>query len=131
MNRMICVAAFVVGLVAVSWVGAGYIGTSALALAMTALIGVVYVTGGVELLRFQCATAVLDAALAAIPENLTDLAGWLRGLPPTLQNAVRLRVEGERVGLPGPAVTRSAWASARSGCPTSGPGTCGGWIRVV
>ncbi|WP_332671979.1 DUF802 domain-containing protein [Aromatoleum sp.] len=105
MNRIICTAAFVVGLVAVSWVGVDYIGASPLALAMTALIGAVYVVGGVELLRFHRATAALDAALAAIPENLTELGAWLRGLPPTLQNAVRLRVEGERIGLPGPAVT--------------------------
>ncbi len=105
MNRIICAAAFVVGLVAVSWVGVGYIGVSPLALTMTALIGAVYLAGGFELLRFHRATAALDAALAAIPENLTDLGGWLRGLPPTLQNAVRLRVEGERIGLPAPAVT--------------------------
>lgn len=105
MNRTICVAAFFVGLLAVSWVGVGYIGASALALTMTMLIGAVYVAGGVELLRFHRATSALDAALAAIPENLTEIGGWLGGLPPTVRNAVRLRVEGERVGLPAPAVT--------------------------
>jgi hypothetical protein len=33
------------------------------------------------------------------------LGPWLAPLHPSLQNAVRLRVEGERVALPGPALT--------------------------
>jgi len=105
MNRTICVAAFVVGLVAVSWIGVGYIGSSPLALTMTALIGAVYVTGAVELLRFQRATAALAGALAAIPDHLSHPGEWVGRLPPSLQNPVRLRIEGERVGLPGPAMT--------------------------
>lgn len=105
MNRMICVAAFVVGLAAVCWVGAGYVGSSELALAMTALIGAVYVAGAVEMLRFDRATAALARALAAIPEKLSHPGDWLARLPASLQNPVRLRIEGERVGLPGPAVT--------------------------
>lgn len=105
MHRIVCLAAFVVGLVAVSWVGVGYAGSSPLALAMTALIGAVYVTGAVELLRFHRATAALDAALAALPETLSQPGDWLQQLPASLRNAVRLRIEGERVGLPGPAVT--------------------------
>jgi uncharacterized protein DUF802 len=105
MNRTICVTAFVAGLVAVFWVGAGYIGSSPLALTMTALIAAVYVTGAVELLRFQQATAALGGALAAIPEDLSHPGEWLSRLPSSLQNPVRLRIEGERVGLPGPAMT--------------------------
>ncbi|HRP95544.1 MAG TPA: DUF802 domain-containing protein [Rhodocyclaceae bacterium] len=105
MNRMICVAAFFVGLAAVGWVGAGYAGSSELALTMTALIGAVYMAGAVEMLRFDRATAALARALAAIPENLSHPGEWLARLPAALQNPVRLRIEGERVGLPGPAVT--------------------------
>lgn len=105
MNRTICAAAFVAGMAAVGWVGAGYLGSSPLALAMTALIGAVYVTGTVELLRFHRATAALETALAAIPENLPHPGEWLGRLPPSLQNPVRLRLEGERVGLPAPALT--------------------------
>ena len=37
MNRTISLAAFCVGLVAVCWVGVGYVGTSPLALTMTAI----------------------------------------------------------------------------------------------
>lgn len=105
MNRTIFLAVFFVGLIAVSWVGVGYIGTSPLALTMTAIIGTVYVAGALELLRFSQATSTLARALAAIPENLPDLGNWLDTLHPSLQNAVRLRIEGERVGLPGPAMT--------------------------
>jgi hypothetical protein len=105
MNRTICLAAFVVGLVAVVWVGVGYIGASPLALTMTALIGAVYVTGALELRRFHCATAALDRALATIPDTLSHPREWLGQLPPSLQNPVRLRIEGERIGLLGPALT--------------------------
>ena len=104
MNTRMCWAAFFVGLAAVVWVGAGYIGGSPLALGMTLLIGVVYVIGALELRRFHQATASLAGALAAVSEDLPSLDEWLRSLHPTLQNPVRLRIEGERVGLPAPAV---------------------------
>ncbi|MBR0566978.1 DUF802 domain-containing protein [Azoarcus sp. L1K30] len=105
MNRIIYVAAFVVGMAVVCWVGAGYVGTSALALTVTALIGVVYAAGALELLRFDRATSALADALHTIPENLSHPGEWIAGLPPSLQNPVRLRIDGERVAMPGPAVT--------------------------
>lgn len=105
MNRTISLSAFALGLLAVAWVGSGYIGSSPLALGMTAIIGAVYVAGALELLRFSQATSALARALAAIPDDLSNLADWLGQLPPSLQNAVRLRIDGERVGLPGPALT--------------------------
>ena len=105
MNRNLCLAAFVAGLIAVCWVGAGYIGSHPLALTMTLIIGAVYLMGALELRRFQQATSTLALALEAIPENLTHLGEWLDQIHPSLQNPVRLRIEGERVGLPGPAVT--------------------------
>jgi len=105
MNRSICIGAFFLGLIAVSWVGVGYIGSSPLALAMTVVIGAVYAIGALELFRFDQATGTLSRALAAIPENLAELGEWLAQLHPSLQNAVRLRIEGERVGLPGPSIT--------------------------
>ncbi|WP_298602082.1 DUF802 domain-containing protein, partial [uncultured Zoogloea sp.] len=105
MNRTLALMAYLLGLLAVGWVGAGYIGHSPLALTMTALIGVVYLAGGLELLRFQQATASLARALEAIPEGLASLGDWLGQVHPSLHNPVRLRIEGERSGLPGPAVT--------------------------
>ena len=98
-------AAFALGLAAVLWVAHGYIGASPLALTMTLLIAAVYAAGGLELWRFQQATASLRGALAALPLELPRLDDWLIQLPPSLQNPVRLRIEGERVGLPGPALT--------------------------
>ncbi|WP_088281079.1 DUF802 domain-containing protein [Ideonella sp. A 288] len=105
MNRQLCVASFVLGLVAVGWVGAGYVGSSPLALTMTLLIGAFYLMGALELRRFQQATASLGTALAAIPADLPQLGDWLGQVPAALQNPVRLRIEGERVGLPGPSMT--------------------------
>ena len=105
MNRPWRGAAFALGLAAVLWVAYGYIGASPLALTMTLLIAAVYAAGGLELWRFQQASARLSAALAALPDELPRLADWLIQLPPGLQNPVRLRIEGERVGLPGPPLT--------------------------
>ena len=105
MNRIISLVAFLIGLAAVGWIGFGYIGSSLLALTMTALIGAVYLTGAAELRRFDRATGALAEALENIPEGLAHPADWLARLPPSLQNPVRLRIEGERVGLPGPALT--------------------------
>ncbi len=105
LNKHLFAIAFLLGALGVVWVGIGFIDSSVLALAVTAIIGAVYVFGALELHRFRQATSTLASALAAIPENLTDLGDWLAGVPASLQNPVRLRIEGERVGLPGPALT--------------------------
>jgi hypothetical protein len=105
LNKHLFAAAFLLGALAIAWVGVGFIDSSFLALAMTAIIGAVYAFGALELHRFRQATATLTAALAAIPDNLADLGDWLAGVHPALQNPVRLRIEGERIGLPGPALT--------------------------
>ena len=105
MKRSLYGAAFLVGLIAVGWVGFGYVGSNPLALTMTALIGATYLMGALELRRFQQATATLRLALAAIPASLSNLGDWLGAVHPSLRNAVRQRTEGERVGLPGPAMT--------------------------
>jgi hypothetical protein len=76
-----------------------------LALTITLVIGATYVMGGLEMRRFSADTTRLDAALANIPAPLEKLGDWLDTVPPALQNAVRLRVEGQRSGLPGPALT--------------------------
>ncbi len=105
MNRNIFVAVFLAGALAVLWVGLGFVGSNWLALAVTLLIAAVYGLGALEIRHFRQATATLSTALADIPADLTDLGGWLDRLHPSLQNPVRLRIEGERIGLPGPALT--------------------------
>jgi hypothetical protein len=98
-------ASFAVGAIAVLWVVFGFLGTNLVALTMTLLIAAVYAFGAYELLQFRRATASLGTALATAPETDTGLEGWLNRLHPTLRNVVRLRIEGERIGLPGPALT--------------------------
>ena len=74
-------------------------------LVMTAVIGAVYVFGAQELRHYREGTRALDQALSSIPSDLHNLSDWLITLPAALQNPVRQRVEGERQGLPGPALT--------------------------
>lgn len=111
-------AAFTLGAAVIAWVGAGYVRHHPLAFTVTALIGLTFVVGAVELHRFRRATAGLARALADLPADLPAdpaaqlpadqprLADWLASaVPAALRPAVRLRVEGERVALPGPALT--------------------------
>jgi hypothetical protein len=105
MTRPLQYAAFLIGLVAIAWVGFGYIGSNTLALMITSIVAGFYVVGGFELQRFQRATSTLAQALSGLQQAPAKLAIWLDTLPPSLQNAVRLRIEGERVGLPSPALT--------------------------
>ena len=104
-NRVFFAIAFAIGLLVVAWVGIGFIGSSWLALVMTAVIAGVYLLGAFELSHFRAATSALAAALAQIPQPLTDVGNWLERVPASLRNPVRLRIEGERVALPGPALT--------------------------
>ena len=96
---------FLVGLAAVCWIGAGYLGSNPLALAVTMLVGACYLTGAFELQRYSQATSTLTRAVAGLSEPPPGLSAWLDRLHPSLRSAVRLRIEGERVALPGPALT--------------------------
>ncbi len=104
MNRSLHYAVFAAGLAALGWIGAGYAGANPLALAVTLLIGAVYLAGAWELRRFQQATATLSAAVGGTAQPPASLGEWLGQLHPSLRNAARLRVEGERAGLPGPSM---------------------------
>jgi hypothetical protein len=105
MNRFLQPLVFAAGLAAICWVGVGYIGNHPLALAITVLIAVFYVVGALELRRYHRATLGLSDALQGLNESPAGLGAWLDRIDASLQNAVRLRIEGERVGLPGPALT--------------------------
>lgn len=105
MIRTMFTAAFLLGALAIVWIGTGFLGTDWLALTVTLLIGIVYGLGCFEMLQFRRATATLDAALLNVPGNLQSLDSWLQRLHPSLQNSVRLRIEGERMALPGPVFT--------------------------
>ncbi|HEY0826009.1 MAG TPA: hypothetical protein VGD76_19640, partial [Ramlibacter sp.] len=106
MSKRSFILAFAVGLAAVGWIAYGFIASASwLALAMTAVIGAVYLFGALELRQFRADTGALAAALAALAQPPSSLDDWLQKVPPALRDAVRLRVEGERGSLPGPALT--------------------------
>ena len=96
-------------MLAVAWMGAGFWGANALALAVTVVIAVVYLIGFAELCLFRRVTATLGRAFAALPAEPSASAArldqWLLELHPSLRHALRRHVEGHRVGLPGPVVT--------------------------
>ncbi len=96
---------FLLGLAAVGWIALGYVGSNSLALAVTMLIGACYLSGAYELWNYRKATLGLKRSIDNLTSPPPDLASWLEPLDPGLRNAVRLRVEGERVALPGPALT--------------------------
>ncbi len=64
------------GLAVICWIGAGYVGSNALGVAVTLVIGACYATGGLELLRYRQATATLARARSTTPRRMT---GWAAG----------------------------------------------------
>ncbi|CAK0525124.1 Methyl-accepting chemotaxis protein [Burkholderia pseudomallei] len=96
---------FFAGLAAVCWIGAGYAVSNPVALAVTLVIAAGYLAGALELRRYRQATSTLAQAVAALSEPPAALGAWLERLHPSLRHAVRVRVEDERVALPGPALT--------------------------
>ena len=105
MNRNPSLFAFLLGLAAATWVAIGYVGGSTLAFIVSCLIVAVYLAGALEMRRFHADTATLAGALANIPDGIERLDEWLPQVPGALRNTVRLRIEGERVALPGPSLT--------------------------
>lgn len=109
MTRLLSAIAFLLGAAAVVWIGMDFAGSHPLAFIITAVIGGVYLLGIIELLQFRRATSTLFDALGNIPGKTEDPAGWLaqwlNRLDPSLCGAVRLRIQGERVGLPAPVFT--------------------------
>ncbi len=96
---------FLAGLLAVCWIGAGYVGSNPVGLAVALVIAACYVAGAVELHRYRQATAGLGLAVAEAATAPASLGEWLEKVPAGLRNAVRLRVDGERVALPAPVLT--------------------------
>ncbi|MFC6522997.1 hypothetical protein ACFQAT_27905 [Undibacterium arcticum] len=77
LNKYLFTTAFFLGAVGVVWVAIGFFGSSVLALAMTTIIGAVYVFGALELRQFRQASTTLATALMTIPEILqTSSSGW-------------------------------------------------------
>ena len=96
---------FVLGLSAALWIGFGYIGHHAVGAAVAFLIAGCYCVGAMELLQFHRATRRLAIAVADAASARDDLGNWLLRLPEGLRTGARLRIEGSRATLPGPALT--------------------------
>nr|WP_158879826.1 DUF802 domain-containing protein [Rhodanobacter sp. L36] len=96
---------FFAGLAVVCWIGLGYIHANPLGMAVAMLIAVCYLAGALELHRYRQATATLQRAVTDLSVAPTRLGDWIGGLHASVRNAVRLRIEGERVALPAPALT--------------------------
>ncbi len=106
MNKNFFNGAFLLGAAVLAWVAVGFVlGAHLLALVMMLIIAGVYAFGALELHQFRQATATLSAALESVPAEMSSLDAWLGQVHASLRNAVRLRTEGERVGLPGPVLT--------------------------
>ncbi|MEJ2768029.1 DUF802 domain-containing protein [Mycetohabitans sp. B46] len=99
------VVVFLAGLAVIGWIGAGYLSANLLASAVTLLIGAGYLAGALELRRDQQTTATLTRAVASLSAPPPTLESWLAPLPSGLRSTVRLRLDGQRVALPGPVLT--------------------------
>ena len=104
MSKHLFRIAFVAGLAVIAWVAATALRTNPLAVAMTVLIGAFYLMGALELWRHRQTTAALDTALEEVAEPPASIGDWLVRVPAELRDIVRLRIDGERVALPGPAL---------------------------
>ena len=82
-RKLLNLAVFLVGLAAVCWIGAGYMGSNPLAAAVTMLIGACYLAGGLELHRYTQATVTLTRAVA-------DLAAAPLGPPAERRTRCRI-----------------------------------------
>ncbi len=96
---------FLLGLAVTAWVGLGLASSHPWALLLILLIAAAYVAGWMELRRYRQGTASLQVALDDLSEAPASLETWLERIDPSLRNAVRLRVEGERVALPAPVLS--------------------------
>lgn len=107
MRRFLFALPFVLGAVAVIWIGTTFLGNP-VAFTVTLLIAAVYGLGFVELLRYRRDTAKLNLRLQQLPHPNDDretLTRWLSELPNTLRHAVQRRVDGHPATLPGPVLT--------------------------
>jgi len=105
MSRLFFTLAFAIGLAAVCWVGAGFIGSDRLALAFTGIIALVYCLGFGELVNFRRQTRLLAEKVNQLPETHEQITAWLGALPQPMQFPVQRRIEGHAAGLPAPQLT--------------------------
>ncbi len=115
-SRVLFATALIAGLLAIVWMAQTFYAVSLLGMVVIGAVLTVYLVGTIELLLFQHATGSIRHAIHRArdfstlnkSENVAPtpsremLEKWLQHIHPTLQSAVRDRVEGYRVGLPTP-----------------------------
>jgi len=104
-DKILFATAFLLGGISVGWICTVFMDTNILALTITLVIGGIYGIGAIELFQFRYATSTLTKALLRTKEKVAVLEDWLSTLDESLHNSVRLRIQGERVGLPAPILT--------------------------
>lgn len=104
MNGLMFAVAWILGAGVIGWMGLSVASASALGLGVVAAVAAVFLAGSLELFQYRRATQTLARALAQ-PPGSAGLDAWLAMLDGTLRSPVRLRIEGERAGLPVPAFT--------------------------
>jgi hypothetical protein len=85
--------------------GSVFIATDIQAFIVIVAIGIAYGIGVLELIHYRCATLTLHRALSKFQDKVEDISEWLENLDVSLRNPVRMRIEGERSGLPTPVLT--------------------------
>ncbi|MDX1803273.1 MAG: DUF802 domain-containing protein [Alcanivorax sp.] len=105
MRRFLFALPFVIGALAVGWIGASFLGSNTIAFTATLVIALVYAFGFVELLSFRRASDTLATRLTQLPDSREALGDWLATLPASLRHAVRRRIDGQPVALPGPTLS--------------------------
>ena len=105
MIRILFGSALALGLLSVFWMGSIFMGSDIAALSVTAVIGGVYLIGVFELLKYRAATYGLAHGLTEAANGVSSLDSFIEKLDATLRAPVKLRIEGERVGLPVPVLT--------------------------
>lgn len=105
MTRMISLLAALAGVAVIGWTGTAFIGQNTLALGVTLSIAAVFLVGCFEMWRYQYGTLSLSGALDRASEPVENLDHWLEAVDSSLRDAVRLRIRGDQVGLPVPALT--------------------------
>lgn len=104
-RNLLSLIVFAIGLMAVLWIGLGYVGHNPMGASVALLVGLCYCIGGWELLGFQRNTRVLAEAITTAPTERSAVPEWLKRVPPRLRAPVALRLQGDRAALPGPALT--------------------------
>lgn len=104
MNGLMFAVAWILGAGVIGWMGLSVASASALGLGVVAAVAAVFLAGSLELYQYRRSTQTLVRALAQ-PPGSAGLDAWLAMLDGTLRSPVRLRIEGERAGLPVPAFT--------------------------